>query len=129
MGSARSYLPDNNGAVYVDTNPLIPLLLEKTYILKGRQTHANQRQGFEQAYFNSELDAMEASISRQALLTQAGMATLIHSTFKYSPLVTAPKIHRLLDLEILAEEAIFGTLSLTTYCLCILQRSKQHRRR
>ena len=60
----------NNGAVYVDTNvgdntSTIGEDLFSKGVVRRTQTSAN---GFEQAYFNSELDAMEASISRQALL-------------------------------------------------------------
>ena len=60
----------NNGAVYVDTNvadntSTIGEDLFSKGVVRRTQTSVN---GFEQAYFNSELDAMEASISRQALL-------------------------------------------------------------
>ncbi|MEC7288420.1 MAG: hypothetical protein VXU42_06995, partial [Verrucomicrobiota bacterium] len=60
----------NNGAVYVDTNTVdnTTTIGEDIYskgVVRRTQTSAK---GFEQAYFNSELDAMEASISRQALL-------------------------------------------------------------
>jgi hypothetical protein len=60
----------NSGAVYVDTNAgdnttTIGEDLFSKGVVRRTQTSAN---GFEQAYFNSELDAMEASISRQALL-------------------------------------------------------------
>jgi hypothetical protein len=60
----------NNGAVYVDTNAgsntsTIGEDIFSNGVVRRTQTSAN---GFEQAYFNSELDAMEASISRQALI-------------------------------------------------------------
>ena len=60
----------DNGAVYVDTNAgdnttTIGEDLFSKGVVRRTQTSAK---GFEQAYFNSELDSMEASISRQALL-------------------------------------------------------------
>jgi len=60
----------DNGAVYVDTNSgdnttAIGEDLFSKGVVRRTQASAN---GFGQAYFNSELDAMEASISRQALL-------------------------------------------------------------
>lgn len=60
----------DNGAVYVDTNTGDnTTTIGEDLISKGvvRRTQTSAK-GFEQAYFNSELDAMEASISRQALL-------------------------------------------------------------
>jgi len=60
----------NNGAVYVDTDSgdnttAIGEDLFATGVVRRDQSAAN---GFGQAYFNSELDAVELSISRQALL-------------------------------------------------------------
>jgi hypothetical protein len=60
----------DSGAVYVDTNAgdnttSIGEDLFSKGVVRRTQTSAK---GFEQAYFNSELDSMEASISRQALL-------------------------------------------------------------
>ena len=60
----------DKGAVYVDTNAgdnttTIGEDLFSKGVVRRTQTSAK---GFEQAYFNSELDSMEASISRQALL-------------------------------------------------------------
>ncbi|MEC8614534.1 MAG: hypothetical protein VXY17_03920, partial [Verrucomicrobiota bacterium] len=60
----------NSGAVYIDTNAgdnttTIGEDLFSKGVVRRTRTSAN---GFGQAYFNSELDSMEASISRQALL-------------------------------------------------------------
>jgi len=60
----------DNGAVYVDTNAgdnttAIGEDLFSKGVVRRTQASAN---GFGQAYFNSQLDAMEASISRQALI-------------------------------------------------------------
>lgn len=60
----------NNGAVYVDTNvgsntTAIGQDLTGFGVVRRDQTAAN---GFKQAYFNSDLDAVEFSISRQALI-------------------------------------------------------------
>lgn len=60
----------NNGAVYVDTDPAQnTTAIGENLFAKGvvRRTQA-VADGFEQAYFNSELDAAEFSISRNALL-------------------------------------------------------------
>lgn len=60
----------NNGAVYVDTDPLQnTTAIGENLFAKGvvRRTQA-MPDGFELAYFNSELDAVEFSISRNALL-------------------------------------------------------------
>lgn len=60
----------DNGAVYIDTDSgdnttAIGEDLFSKGVVRRTQADAN---GFKQAYFNSQLDAMEASISRQALL-------------------------------------------------------------
>jgi hypothetical protein len=60
----------DNGAVYVDTDSgnNTTTIGEDVFskgVVRRTQSSAN---GFGQAYFNSELDSMEASISRQALL-------------------------------------------------------------
>ncbi len=60
----------DNGAVYIDTDSgNNTTTIGEDLFAKGvvRRTQADTN-GFGQAYFNSELDAMEASISRQALL-------------------------------------------------------------
>ncbi len=60
----------DNGAVYIDTDSGDnTTAIGEDLFAKGvvRRTQADAN-GFGQAYFNSELDAMEASISRQALL-------------------------------------------------------------
>ncbi|HAV12694.1 MAG TPA: hypothetical protein DCX06_04235 [Opitutae bacterium] len=60
----------DNGAVYIDTDPGDnTTAIGEDVFTKGvvRRTQANAN-GFGQAYFNSDLDSMEASISRQALL-------------------------------------------------------------
>lgn len=60
----------DNGAVYIDTNSGDnTTAIGEDIFSKGvvRRTQADAN-GFGQAYFNSDLDSMEASISRQALL-------------------------------------------------------------
>jgi hypothetical protein len=60
----------DNGAVYVDTNTGDnTTAIGEDVFAKGvvRRTQASAN-GFGQAYFNSELDSLEASISRQALI-------------------------------------------------------------
>jgi len=64
----------NNGRVYVDTNrsvannttSLLDSLTSGTFGVEGRDQ--NTPNGFKKAYFNSDLDALEFSISRQALI-------------------------------------------------------------
>ena len=60
----------DNGTVYLDTDPTsntteIGAALAATGVISRNQ---NSNNGFGNAYYNSELDAMECSISRQALL-------------------------------------------------------------
>lgn len=60
----------NNGAVYVDTNPANnSVSIGENLTAKGvARRDQNSVNGFKKAYFDSKLDAVEFSISRQALL-------------------------------------------------------------
>lgn len=60
----------NNGAVYVDTNPANNTVsIGENLTAKGvARRDQNSANGFKKAYFDSNLDAVEFSISRQALL-------------------------------------------------------------
>jgi hypothetical protein len=79
----------NNGRVYIDTDhgnntTVINQNLSATGVIVRDQNTAN---GFLQAYFNSELDAVEFSISRQALL-DAGWNGLDAAQLNYQVFTT-----------------------------------------
>lgn len=60
----------NNGRVYVDTNAAVNTTVANQNLTAAgvEARDQNAPNGFGQAYFNSDLDAMEFSISRQALI-------------------------------------------------------------